>query len=216
MEQTIGKRIATLRRSKSMTQDQLAEQLGVSPQAVSKWENDISCPDISLLPRLAEVFSVTTDWLLGMQETKEPTAQHEDVRWNICDEEAGEQDHNPNGLSFQWNFGKEDLPWFAVAVLVFAVSLLLNRTALAFMGEAGIWDLLWPSAILAWSASSLWSRLNLWGITMAGFGGFYLLTNLHILPRFDFLGWKIILPLLLILWAVHTLLAHFRRSNHDE
>ena len=55
MEQTIGKRIMTLRKSRGMTQDQLAEQVGVTAQAVSKWENDISCPDINLLPRLAEI-----------------------------------------------------------------------------------------------------------------------------------------------------------------
>ena len=63
MEQTIGKRIARLRKSRGMTQDQLAERVGVSAQAVSKWENDVSCPDISLLPKLAEIFQVTTDSL---------------------------------------------------------------------------------------------------------------------------------------------------------
>lgn len=42
--QTLGQRSATLRRQRGLTQDQLAEQLGISPQAVSKWENDVSCP----------------------------------------------------------------------------------------------------------------------------------------------------------------------------
>lgn len=70
---TLGKRIAALRKEKGMTQEELAEKLGVSPQAVSKWENGQSCPDISLLPRLAAIFGVTTDLLLtGEQETTPP------------------------------------------------------------------------------------------------------------------------------------------------
>ena len=69
MEMTIGKRIGQLRRARGMTQDTMAEQLGVSPQAVSKWENDQTCPDISLLPKLARTLGVTVDHLLtGEQE----------------------------------------------------------------------------------------------------------------------------------------------------
>lgn len=64
MSETIGERIAKYRKAKGMTQEDLANQLGVSSQAVSKWENDISCPDISLLPQLCRVLGVTTDELL--------------------------------------------------------------------------------------------------------------------------------------------------------
>ena len=69
MEQTLGKRIAALRREKELTQDALAEVLGVSPQAVSKWENDQTCPDITLLPKLVQELGVSVDELLtGKQE----------------------------------------------------------------------------------------------------------------------------------------------------
>lgn len=69
MEMTIGKRIAQYRKEKGLTQEDLASALGVSPQAVSKWENDQTCPDISLLPKLAQLLGVTTDELLsGKQE----------------------------------------------------------------------------------------------------------------------------------------------------
>ena len=48
---TLGKRIMALRKAAGMTQEQVAERLGVSPQAVSKWENDVSCPDVTMIPR---------------------------------------------------------------------------------------------------------------------------------------------------------------------
>lgn len=60
----IGKNIAALRKEKNMTQEDLAGALGVSAQAVSKWENENSCPDISLLTRIADLFGVTVDELL--------------------------------------------------------------------------------------------------------------------------------------------------------
>ena len=64
MNTTLGTRIADLRHKRGLKQDELAEMLGISPQAISKWENDAACPDISLLPRLAEIFEVSVDELL--------------------------------------------------------------------------------------------------------------------------------------------------------
>ena len=63
--ETIGNRITTYRKKKSMTQEALAEKLGVSSQAVSKWENDLSCPDISLLVPLCDILGISTDELLS-------------------------------------------------------------------------------------------------------------------------------------------------------
>lgn len=64
MANTLGSRITEYRKTKGVTQDQLAEHMGVSSQAVSKWENDLSCPDIALLPRLADYFGITIDKFL--------------------------------------------------------------------------------------------------------------------------------------------------------
>lgn len=64
MENTLGKRISSLRREKGMKQEELAEKMGVSPQAVSKWENDQTCPDISALPQLAKLLGISVDELL--------------------------------------------------------------------------------------------------------------------------------------------------------
>lgn len=71
MNITMGQRIAMLRKGKGMTQEALAEALGVSAQAVSKWENDASCPDISLLPQLAKMLGVTVDTLLTGEDVPE-------------------------------------------------------------------------------------------------------------------------------------------------
>lgn len=63
----LNETIAALRHEKGHTQEQLAEMLGVSTQAVSKWECAASMPDISLLPRLSEIFDVSVDYLLGCE-----------------------------------------------------------------------------------------------------------------------------------------------------
>ena len=87
MEMTIGKRIAALRREKNLKQDDLAQMLEVSPQAVSKWENDQTCPDINLLPKLAKILGVSVDELLSGKQELQPvvTLVPEDQRKDIKD-----------------------------------------------------------------------------------------------------------------------------------
>ena len=75
MNTTLGKRIAALRREKGQKQDELAEKLGVSAQAVSKWENDQTCPDISLLPLLAKTLGASVDELLSGKQESTPAVQ---------------------------------------------------------------------------------------------------------------------------------------------
>lgn len=70
MNNTIGKRISALRREKGLKQEDIAQALDVSSQAVSKWENDQSCPDISLLPKLAKLLGASVDTLLSGEEDK--------------------------------------------------------------------------------------------------------------------------------------------------
>lgn len=73
--ETLGRRIARLRLAKTVTQERLAKELNVSPQAVSKWENDINYPDISLLPDLARFLGVSVDELLsGASASTQETA----------------------------------------------------------------------------------------------------------------------------------------------
>lgn len=62
----IGTTIKKLRNSMGITQEKFADALGVSVQTVSRWETAINSPDIALLPSIASVFNVTTDYLLGV------------------------------------------------------------------------------------------------------------------------------------------------------
>ncbi len=61
---TFGRTIAELRKAKGMTQAELADKLGITDKAVSKWERDLSYPDTSLLPQLAAIFGVSVDELM--------------------------------------------------------------------------------------------------------------------------------------------------------
>jgi len=72
MKKTLGLMISELRKEQGMTQLELAEKLGVTDKAVSKWERDLSCPDINSIPRLAEVLGVYVEEL--MQTKKDAQA----------------------------------------------------------------------------------------------------------------------------------------------
>ena len=65
--QTFGAMIAAMRKENGMTQLELAEKMGVTDKAVSKWERDLSFPDVNSLPKLADVFHVTVDELMQVK-----------------------------------------------------------------------------------------------------------------------------------------------------
>lgn len=71
MEESLGQRIARLRKSKGLTQEELGDKVGISSQAVSKWETDASVPDIMLLVKIANIFDITVDELLGNERIRE-------------------------------------------------------------------------------------------------------------------------------------------------
>ena len=70
MKETFGQRFSRLRKQRGLTQEELGERFGISGQAVSKWENDASMPDISILPELSDVLGVSLNELLGKEESK--------------------------------------------------------------------------------------------------------------------------------------------------
>ncbi|SHH53211.1 DNA-binding transcriptional regulator, XRE-family HTH domain [Anaerosphaera aminiphila DSM 21120] len=67
---TLGKVILSLRKEKNMTQQELAEKLNITDKAISKWERDLSYPDIDSLPKIAEIFDISIDELLKVKITK--------------------------------------------------------------------------------------------------------------------------------------------------
>ena len=120
--ETLGRRIARLRLARTATQERLAKELNVSPQAVSKWENDINYPDISLLPDLARFLGVSVDELLSgaSASAQESVAAQESAAAvvSVADdepaeivEESAEQENQgittqSSGFSFGKLFGK--------------------------------------------------------------------------------------------------------------
>ncbi|MBE6717347.1 MAG: helix-turn-helix transcriptional regulator [Ruminococcaceae bacterium] len=68
---TLGERLSAARKNKGLTQDDFAKYLDVTPQAISKWENNLSCPDILLLPKISEILGIGIEELLTGTEKKE-------------------------------------------------------------------------------------------------------------------------------------------------
>ena len=81
-KETFGQRFQRLRKQKGLTQEQIAEKVNISPQAVSKWENDLTAPDINILLELSEILGVTVDILLGKVNEVETTFSNEKPNYN--------------------------------------------------------------------------------------------------------------------------------------
>ena len=78
-KQTLGQKIAELRKAKNMTQLELATKLNITDKAVSKWERDLSCPDINTFPKLAEILEVSVDELLQSSAVSKEETKNEDI-----------------------------------------------------------------------------------------------------------------------------------------
>ena len=177
MEQTLGNRIVFHRKRLGLTQDQLAEKLGVTAQAVSKWENDQSCPDITMLPKLAQLFSISIDALLGHeQEEKVHTAEVVDEHDHDDDENDGIHIHNGN-WEFKWDSSRKDALTFAILILLVGAIMLCSR--ILHLG-ADFWSILWPSAFLVYGVRGLFRRFSFFRAGWALLGAYYLVENLNI------------------------------------
>lgn len=84
MKESFGQRIARLRKAQGLTQEELGDKVNISSQAVSKWENDLSSPDISILVKLAGILGVSLDVLLGNEEEKDnPIVVPKEIRKDV-------------------------------------------------------------------------------------------------------------------------------------
>jgi len=79
MEIKLGKKLQVLRRERGLTQEDIAGIFNVTNQSVSKWENDLACPDISLLPEIADYFKISVDELLGYKPSSSINSIYLDI-----------------------------------------------------------------------------------------------------------------------------------------
>ena len=185
---TMGKRIAQLRKNKSFTQEQLAEKVGVSAQAVSKWENDISSPDISVIPLLAATLGVSTDELLGTKP----------IEPRVVVVESESRRKSENEFVIDLHRGKLDALIIGVLLIVFGVLYVLSRAgALPIFGNVSFFALLWPLAIvicgISWSIHSI-SPISLGVVAL---GAYFFAFNANWIN--EPLSWSIVWPIILIL-----------------
>lgn len=199
METTLGERIVTHRKKAGLTQDKLADLLGVTAQAVSKWENDQSCPDITMLPKLAEVFHTTTDELLGVA-TK--VAEQED---ECTDEHASDKKVS---AEWKWEPGQPSAFAFAASVLLVGVLTFVSRL---LNWDVSFWDILWPGAILFLGLQGIFDRFSLFNGGCLIIGTYCLLNNLHFLP-FQ-IGEKLIFPIIILLFGFMLLAEAFKKPS---
>lgn len=153
---TLGKRIATLRKNQGWTQEQLGEKVGVSAQAVSKWENDLACPDITTLPLLADLFGITTDELLGVKPIEPHVV--------ILDKEPEEEDKH----KFEFSITKGDR-WGTIAACITAIIvclMLIVRSTTPLFNRDGVstWSYIWPLLVFGLGLMNV-RKSTVFGIT---------------------------------------------------
>ena len=180
MEQTLGKRIVEHRKRLGLTQDALAEKLSITAQAVSKWENDLSCPDISMLPKLAAIFGISTDELLGLEShanVHEAGVADDEADHSIINFSVNSRDSNDK-WEFHWDSGRKHAVGFACWVLGMGILLLVNNL---YDLNVSFWNLAWPSWLLMMGLVGG----NKFSFTRLGFilvGGYFLVNNLGLMP----------------------------------
>ncbi len=205
MEQTLGKRIAENRKRMKLTQDQLAERLGITAQAVSKWENDQSCPDIAMLPKLAEIFGISTDELLGRSTGKTYEAE-------VIEEQENDGIHLQKGnWEFRWDSGRRDAVGFAVAVLAVGILYLLSQV---MNWQLSLWEILWPTAILMFGIWGLGENLSFFRLGCVLFGGYSLASKIF---QFQFDGdGKMIWAILIIVFGISLLADAVKKAKKPK
>lgn len=208
--QTIGKRIQALRKERGLTQKQLAELIGVTPQAVSKWETDESCPDISILSSLANVLGVSTDELLGAdtQQRDIPVREGE-----VVDPMDDDGDKDRNEFHFAFSVGKLGGILFGLFLLSAGVLLFLTKQIGWFTeNDISFWSLLWPTALIFVGLTGLIGRdFSGFSLGMVLLGAICLLNNLGVI-RIDNI-WLLIVVGLLVIIGISIIVSQFTKKK---
>lgn len=200
MEQTLGNRIMQERKRLGLTQEQLAEKLGVTAQAVSKWEHDQSCPDITALPRLADIFGISTDELLGRRQNS-PSP-----REDVVDEPV--EDGEKEGFEFTYDSGRKGGVFLGLLVLSVGILYLLDKL---LSWNIGLWNIFWPTTLIIGGIFSLTHKFRISGVACILFGGYTLLNYARLLP-FALPG-ELVVPIIIVLLGLSLLLDAMKKPN---
>ena len=200
MEQTLGKRIANHRKRLGLTQEALAEQLGITAQAVSKWENDLSCPDIAILPRLADIFGVSTDDLLGHA----PVHSGEVVEESITKKQ-------PSKVEIHWENGWISKLFCAIGFVAVGILTFLSRWN---EWEVSFWEILWPSMLLSYGLGGLFRKFSALRLGLALLGGYWLGANLHVWHLV--ITNELIFPICVVLFGLGVLADALKKSRKSN
>lgn len=207
MESTLGKRIAINRKRLGLTQDQLAEKLGITAQAVSKWENDLSCPDISILPKLADIFEISIDELLGRTtpiSAKEVTVIPDDAK-----QESGfSYDSESGNMNFHWEGIKLEGIGLACWVLLTGIIYLVTQLVPI---EVSFWNILWPSFLLVFGIFGLFPKFSVFRLGCALIGGYFLIDKLGVISITFNSG--IIIGVVILLFGTALLLDSLKKNK---
>jgi len=190
----LSEKISALRKQSGMSQEQLAEKIGISRQAVSGWENGDSTPEIDNILRLGEIFGVTMDYLLK-DEFEDAYKENEHVR----------EDEENNKWS--WNFDEKDRTYSVHKSRknrnIF-VSNAYNIAAVAYLIMGFVWGLWHPGWIVFLVASAVQS-----------FSIYTIATIIFLVLGFMFDMWSFAWIAFPAAWLLRTLIKDFRRNRRE-
>lgn len=217
---SVGKRLQSLRREHNMSQEVLAEQIGVTRQTISKWERGQSEPDLASLLRLSEIFGVTADDLLGSQNL--PATE------DVLPVPAPEEQKPRPPRTFRWTA----YFLFLIAALCMAGSIFLYTAeeriaaynARDFLPVLGVLFTVWGVELLCVRKKRVWNLLWSAWIVVGGAGLFlifaasspYLGRQVYISHLMNSTGYWVVSILCGMALAVASIIAHQRRKKRES
>ena len=156
MKETFGQKLARLRKEKRLTQEEIASRIYISPQAVSKWENDISSPDISALPQLADILGVSIDELLDHDSNSNNKEEEEKDNFEQVLEQKLEEKFGDNDEDDEDDDKKPSLLYVILTSSLFGLALVGYILMGVFWTDKGMgWSMGWVLLLVPIVISSI-------------------------------------------------------------